>query len=151
MQAPVQHQQLERQTSLSWEDMDVETCWRGKEVQWKSWKGRPRGLDCYSKKGGSHCRLCAGAVLLKGEDTGSRNRGERGQRGRDYKKQMWLLTERTFSLWFCLICISFVPPEKSPTWLGLPGRSLLQPQALELTGLQATSYQASLVTRDSHV
>lgn len=51
--------QLERQASLSQEDMDVETCWRGKEGQWKAWKGRPRGLDCYSKEDGSHCRPCA--------------------------------------------------------------------------------------------
>lgn len=112
-----------RWVSRSLEEVDVETRWRA--------GGTVEGLERQAQ-GLGHCCKAGGATVGSGQGcptAGGRYWGrDRGGRGHDDRKQMWMLTVGGDSLSLALSDVNlFLPPEKSLTWLELPGRSLSRP------------------------
>lgn len=78
MQVPVKKQ---REAGKPKPRGDGHERWRGKEGQWKAWKGRPRALTCTLRQTGA-----VGAVLMEGKIPGAET--EEGS----CRKQVWMLT-----------------------------------------------------------
>ena len=124
---------------------------------------RTAGLEGQAEGPGLYCEAASVRGLSHGRSAGHCARqagggvaghGSRGRRGGDCGKRMQEADNwRKQSPWPYLT--SFLPLEKSPTWPGLPGRSMSWPgssshtlwSGVECPGLHATSCQASRVTR----